>query len=352
MKGDGIGHEIFRVVEAVLNKLIFAFDADIDYEFLEVGLTRYKQFGQTIPEDFINLVSSFDGAALGPLSTLNYPKDAINLSSMLRNKMTLYSNIRPIRTFPGISKLPDMDYIIVRENTEGFFADRSMYAGSGEFMPNSDMAFSVRKITKSACKRIINKGFELALERKSHVTLVHKSNTLKLSDGLFLEVGRAIASNFPSVTMDTMLIDACAAKLISNPSFFDIIVTTNLFGDILSDEAAALMGSLGMAPSLNCNDNFALAQSVHGSAPDITGKNIANPTAILSSLAMLLNWYAMKNNNIALNKIAKILDYSITQTITSHLIRTPDIKGKNTIDDYIKTIDMILSQQLVTSETT
>jgi 3-isopropylmalate dehydrogenase len=181
-----------------------------------------------------------------------------------------------------------MDIVLVRENTEGFYASRSMYAGSGEFMPDPDSAFSFRKITRSASARVAKVAFEMARRRRRKVSVIHKANVLKVSDGLFLEAVRSVADDYTDVELEELLVDAAAALLVREPSRFDVMLTTNMFGDILSNEAAELSGGLGMAPSLNIGMRSAMAQACHGSAPDIAGINRANPTGLMLSVAMLL----------------------------------------------------------------
>ena len=178
----------------------------------------------------------------------------------------------------------------MRENTEGFYADRSMYLGPGEFMPTPDLAIAMRKITRQGSTRIAEQAFKLALQRRKKVTAVHKANVLRVSDGLYLECVRAVAARYPQVQYEERIIDAMAALLIRDASQFDVVVTTNMYGDILSDEASEIAGSLGLAASLNAGAEHGVAQAQHGSAPDIAGKNIANPASLIGSAAMLLAW--------------------------------------------------------------
>ncbi len=190
-----------------------------------------------------------------------------------------------------------MDLVIVRENTEGFYSDRNMFAGSGEFMPDPDMALSIRKVTAKASSRVAKAAFEIARGRRKKVTAVHKANVVKLSDGLFLREVRKVAEAYPDVTLDELIVDAAAAHLIRSPDRFDVIVTTNMFGDILSDEASELSGSLGLGGSINAGENICVAQAQHGSAPDIAGKNIANPTSLILSAAMMFEWLGRRRND-------------------------------------------------------
>jgi 3-isopropylmalate dehydrogenase len=221
-----------------------------------------------------------------------------------------------------------MDLVIVRENTEGFYADRNMAVGVGEFMPTHDMALAVRKVTAHACRRIARTAFALARTRRRKVTAVHKQNVLRISDALFLREVNAVAADFPDVTLDEMLVDAATAHLIRTPSRFDVIVTTNMFGDILSDEASELAGSLGLGASLNAGDDRAVAQAQHGSAPDIAGQDRANPTALLLSAAMLLRWLGgRRDNGQAFISAASAMEEAVEGAIATPGERTRDLGG-------------------------
>jgi 3-isopropylmalate dehydrogenase len=220
-----------------------------------------------------------------------------------------------------------MDLVIVRENTEGFYSDRNMFAGSGEFMPDPDMALSVRKVTARGVARIARAAFERALARRRKVTAVHKANVLKLSDGLFLREVRKLAAQFPQVELEEVIVDAAAALLIRHPDRFDVILTTNMFGDILSDEASELSGSLGLGGSINVGDDICVAQAQHGSAPDIAGKDIANPTSLLLSCAMLLDWFGRRRGSSDVQLAARALDGAVESVLADPATRTADIGG-------------------------
>jgi isocitrate/isopropylmalate dehydrogenase len=294
LPGDGIGPEIVDATLAVLAEVGRAHDLDITTEVADIGLTSLAAAGTTLPQAVMERIPQVDGVVLGPVSHYEYPprtEGGINPSAELRVKFELYANIRPALSRPGLG-LPGkpLDLVIVRENTEGFYSDRNMFAGSGEFMPDEDSAFSIRKITAKGSSRVARRAFELARGRRGKVTAVHKANVLKLTDGLFLREVRKVAQDFPDVELEELIVDAASALLIRDPARFDVIVTTNMFGDILSDEAAELSGSLGLGGSLNAGDDIAVAQAQHGSAPDIAGQGVANPTSLILSLAMLLDW--------------------------------------------------------------
>jgi 3-isopropylmalate dehydrogenase len=273
-----------------------------------------------------------DGVIMGPVSHNSYPSPSeggINPSGRLRAELDLFANIRPARPRAGIPSLcgKPFDLVIVRENTEGFYADRSMFVGPGEVMPTPDLALSFRKVTRMGSTRIAEAGFALAEMRRRKVTAVHKANVLRVSDGLFLESVRSIAKLHPDVVYEETLVDAMAAHLIRDPSRFDVIVTTNMFGDILSDEASELSGSLGLAASLNSGTQHALAQAQHGSAPDIADLDIANPLSLIGSAAMLLLWLAEKRAEPQLARAARLIDEAIDLTISDPASRTRDLGG-------------------------
>jgi isocitrate/isopropylmalate dehydrogenase len=266
------------------------------------------------------------------VSHYEYPPRAqggINPSAELRTVFQLYANVRPCRSRPELTVLRrPMDLVLVRENTEGFYADRSMHAGPGEFMPDPDSAFSLRKITAAACSRVAKAAFEIAQRRRRKVTAVHKANVLKLTDGLFLREVRKVAEGFPDVELEELIVDAAAALLIRRPDSFDVIVTTNMFGDILSDEASELSGSLGLGGSINAGDDICVAQAQHGSAPDIAGQGVANPTSLVLSTAMLLDWRARRDGDERLADAAHRIEAAVERALDDPGLRTRDLGGR------------------------
>jgi 3-isopropylmalate dehydrogenase len=273
-----------------------------------------------------------DGIVLGPVSHLDYPERArggINVSGELRIALDLYANIRPSRSREGLPRWgrTAIDLVIVRENTEGFYADRNMHLGVAEFMPNEDMALSVRKITARASHRIASTAFHLARKRRRKVTAVHKVNVLKISESLFLREVQRVAKEFPDVQYEEQLIDSMAALLVRDAARFDVVVTTNMFGDILSDEAAELSGSLGLAGSINAGDAHCMAQAQHGSAPDLADKDCANPTSLILSTAMLLEWLAAKHHRENLAAGGRNIEEAIDAVLRDPASRTPDLGG-------------------------
>jgi 3-isopropylmalate dehydrogenase len=221
-----------------------------------------------------------------------------------------------------------MDLVIVRENTEGFYADRNMHLGIGEFMPTPDLALSVRKITAEGSRRIARAAFELAARRRRKVTAVHKQNVLKITEALFLREVRAVAKEFPDIACEEQLVDSMAALLVRDAQRFDVVVTTNMYGDILSDEASELSGSLGLAGSINSSDTHAMAQAQHGSAPDIAGQDKANPVSLILSAAMLLDWHARRGTGReGFARAAAMIEDAVDALLADPARRTPDLGG-------------------------
>ena len=342
LPGDGIGPEITRATLRVLTAAGRATGMGLDFETREIGLASLKAQGTTLPQAVMDRIPQVDGVILGPVSHYEYPArqdGGINPSSELRVVFDLYANIRPCRSRAGLTILrKPMDLVIVRENTEGFYSDRNMFAGSGEFMPDADMALSIRKITAKGSARIARAAFKIARERRRKVTAVHKANVVKLSDGLFLREVRNVAQEFPEVQLEELIVDATAALLIRNPERFDVIVTTNMFGDILSDEASELSGSLGLGGSINASDTLCVAQAQHGSAPDIAGKGVANPTSLILSAAMLLDWRGRRDLNSALIAGAKLIEKAVDAVLDDPRTRTRDVGGELGTDAFADAI--------------
>ncbi len=332
MPGDGIGPEIMDATLRVLGVVSDKYALGLTFESRAIGLETLAKVGKTFPAEVLEACRAADGIILGPVSHQDYPPRAqggINPSGELRIKLDLYANIRPSRSRAGMphwGRTP-MDLVIVRENTEGFYADRNMYQGIGEFMPTPDIALAVRKITAKACERIARSAFALALKRRRKVTAVHKQNVMRISDMLFLAEVRKVAQEYPQVAYDEQLVDSMAALLVRDAARYDVIVTTNMFGDILSDEAAELSGSLGLAGSANASDTHCMAQASHGSAPDIAGQDRANPTSLMLSAAMLLEWLSIKHNRDAYASAAKSIDAALDTLLADPARRTPDLGG-------------------------
>jgi isocitrate dehydrogenase (NAD+) len=343
LEGDGIGPEISAATLAVLRAADVKFSLGLAFETAEIGWAAHKRQGTTFPDSVEEKAKAAAGVLLGPVSHNDYPPRAqggLNPSGEMRKRLALYANIRPARSrkgFPPRCGSP-VDLVIVRENTEGFYADRNMFQGSGEFMPTPDLALTVRKITREGSTRIAESAFKLAMQRRKHVTAVHKANVLRVSDGLYLECVRAVAARYPQVKYEERMIDAMAALLIRDASQFDVVVTTNMYGDILSDEASEIAGSLGLAASLNAGAEHAVAQAQHGSAPDIAGKNVANPASLIGSAAMLLAWLGERRGEKKLNEAAQAIEAALDRVIADPATRTPDLGGTLGTDAFGKSV--------------
>jgi len=280
IKGDGIGPSIMD--EAV--KVIDASGAKITWEEAHAGMAAMEQFGTPLPEA---TMASFDQTRVafkGPLTTVvGTGFRSINVA--LRQQYDLYANVRPAKNWPGIkTRFDNVDIVIVRENTEGLYSGLEHY-----LTPKKDIAESLAVITRAGSERIVEYAFKYArYHQRKKVTVCHKANILKYTQGLFLDVARAIAPRYPDIEFDEKIIDAACMHLVMKPEQFDVVVTTNLFGDILSDLTAGLVGGLGLIPGANIGADAALFEAVHGSAPDIVGKNLANPTAVIMAGAMML----------------------------------------------------------------
>jgi 3-isopropylmalate dehydrogenase len=342
LPGDGVGPEITRSTLRVLTTADEALRLGLEFETREIGLASLRSQGTTLPAEVMTRIREVDGVILGPVSHYEYPDRSaggVNPSAELRVAFDLYANIRPCRSREGLTILRKaMDLVIVRENTEGFYSDRNMFVGSGEFMPSEDMALSVRKITAQGSARVARAAFDLARGRQRRVTAVHKANVLKLSDGLFLREVRRVAKEYPDVRLDELIVDATAALLVRSPQRFDVIVTTNMFGDILSDEASELSGSLGLGGAINAGDRHCVAQAQHGSAPDIAGQNLANPTSLIVSAAMLLDWRGRRIDDARLVDAAVRIERAIDRVIADPHARTRDLGGELGTDAFTSAV--------------
>lgn len=331
LPGDGIGPEITGATLRVLAAADARFELGLAFETRDIGFSTLKTHGTTMPADILDRARASDGVILGPISHLDYPppgEGGVNVSAAFRTKLDLFANIRPARTRPGVPhRGTDMDLVIMREATEGMYPDRNMVAGCGEMMPTPDLALSMRKITRGACERIARAAFDLARTRRRRVAAIHKANAFRLTDGLFLEAVRAVAADYPDVALEEILVDAMAAHLVRDASRFDVVCATNFYADILSDLASELSGGLGLAGSLNAGETLAAAQAQHGSAPDIAGRDLANPTSLILSAAMLLAWSGARTGVAARKSAADAIEAAIDALLATPATRTRDLGG-------------------------
>jgi len=317
--GDGIGHEVIPAAAEVLRATGLA----LAFTQAEAGWDAFQRHGTALPPATIDAVRQADATLFGAVSSPLSPVEGYRSPIVaLRRELNLYANLRPVLSQPVPSSRPGIDMLIVRENSEGLYAGRERATESE--------AITERLITRAASLRIANLAFRLARTRRRRVTIVHKANVLRATCGLFRQAAFAVAADYPDAEAEEMLVDATAMRLITEPERFDVIVTTNLFGDILSDEAAALVGGLGLAPSGNIGDDHAIFEPVHGSAPDIAGTGRANPVAAILAAAMLLEHLG------ANDAVARV------QAAVAHVLaqgpRTPDLGGAATTTDVTRAI--------------
>jgi 3-isopropylmalate dehydrogenase len=342
LNGDDIGHEVVPAAVAVAKAAAARHGLKVDWRPMPIGRRALDTHGSTMPDGTLEALAAMDGWILGPIGHRDYPKGpgAINPHPILRKHFNLFANVRPTRSYPGIGCLyDDIDLIIVRENNEGFQPDRNVVAGSGEFRPNDDLTISVRVISRVGSRRVARAALELARHRRKRCTFVHKNTVFKLGCGMFVEECYKAAEEYPDVAVDEVIVDTMAMRLVRDPQSFDVIVTTNMFGDILTDEAAGLVGGLGMAPGLCIGDgNIAMAQATHGSAPDIAGKGLANPYAMIESTRMLLDWLGRDRKVPQAVAAAASMGQATTAALADPAARTGDIRGTGTTESMVGAI--------------
>jgi 3-isopropylmalate dehydrogenase len=330
--GDDIGPEVVPEAVNAARAALAAVGVATHWRDLPIGLTAYRASGTTLPEATMTALDRLDGWILGPIGHRAYPKNsggAFNPHPIIRKAFDMYASYRPAKSYATVPSLHrDIDLVIVRENTEGFPPDRNVVAGSGEFRPTDDVTISVRVITRRNSERIARAAFELAATRPARrVTAVHKDTVFKLGCGMFAEECRKVASEYPAIAFDEVMVDTFALKLAMRPQQFDVVVTTNTFGDILVDLAAGLVGGMGMAPAISAGPRHVMAQASHGSAPDIAGKGIANPYAEIMSMQMMLKHLGLKRSDPRMTQAAELIENAVTAVIADGRALTPDIGG-------------------------
>ncbi len=321
--GDGIGPEISESAISVLDAIHDKLGLKFDIKKLAAGDSALARYGKALPEDTMSAIKGSDACMKAPVG-----ESAADVIVVLRRILDLYANIRPAKSYPNMPALKEnIDMVIVRENTE------DLYTGQEFEIANAAVAFRI--ISEDASKKIAKYAFETAVQRngKKKVTCVHKSNVMRKTDGLFARACSDIAKGYPQIKLEQMYVDACAMNLIRKPEDFDVIVTTNLFGDILSDEAAEVVGGLGMAPAANIGDSFALFEPVHGAAFDIAGKGIANPSSIILSAKMMLEWLGSKHKDKKCFEVAEKLGGAVYGVVKKGA-KTRDIGGTMTTKEF------------------
>ena len=319
LPGDGIGPDIVEATIRILEEL----SCGLSFEYALAGGEALKQGLDLIPAETLAKIAEHPVALKGPITTpIGRGFSSVNVS--LRQHFDLFANVRPALSIPGATvRYSDIDILVVRENMEG------LYSGVGHTRSEDGERAELKSVvTRRGCTRVIRHAFALARQlHRRKVTVVHKANIMKSTSGLFLEVARDIAKEFPDIECEEMIVDNCAMQLVMNPHRFDVIVTTNLFGDILSDLCAGLVGGLGLSPGANIGEGRGIFEAVHGSAPDIAGKNIANPTALLLASAMMLDY-------LELNEAAGRIRRSVRKVIGEGKVTTPDLGGSATTTEY------------------
>ena len=326
--GDGIGPELMKCAMMLLESINDKTSIKFSLNEVDAGDYALSQFGKALPDFTLETIKKSDACLKAPVG-----ESAADVIIVLRRLFDLYANVRPAKSFPNIKSISEnVDLVTVRENTE------DVYLG-WEFYVDSDTVIALRVISEKASRRIAEYAFNTAIMRddKKKVVSVHKSNVLRKSDGLFKNVCREVATKFPQIEYSELYVDACAMNLIRNPENFDVIVTTNLFGDILSDEAAQVVGGLGMGPSANIGKNFSLFEPVHGAAFDIAGKNIANPSSIFLSTKMMLEWIGEKFKDPSLFTEAVKIENAIV-TLLKQNKKTIDIGGNLSTTEFTKMV--------------
>jgi len=317
--GDGVGPELTEATLHVLRAVQKKYELSLEFVDLEAGDGYFERKGVALPEETINGIKDSHVCLKGPIGAT-----AADVVVRLRMMLDLYANIRPIKSYPNVPCMRnDIDFVFVRENTE------DLYKGL-EFMLD-DTAIALRVITRKGCERIARKAFELALrrDRKKKVTAIHKANVMRVTCGLFAQMCREVSKGYPNMAFEEQYVDVASMRLIRDPQNYDVIVTTNLFGDILSDEAAQLVGGLGMAPGGNIGDNFALFEPIHGSAPTRVGKHTANPCSMVLAAKMMFEWLGEQYRDPVCTMAAAAVETSVSEALRKGLT-VPDLGGKLT----------------------
>lgn len=325
--GDGIGPELSESAISVLNAIHDKLDLKFDIRTLSAGDRALSETGKALPDETVESIKQSDACMKAPVG-----ESAADVIVVLRRMLDLYANIRPAKSYPHMPALrDDIDMVIVRENTEDLYIGKEFSLG--------DSSVALRIISEAASKRIARYAFETAKQRDSmrKVTCVHKSNVMRVTDGMFAKACADVSKDYPDISFEEMYVDACAMNLIRQPEQFDVVVTTNLFGDILSDESSQVVGGLGMAPAANIGDDFALFEPVHGAAFDIAGQNIANPSSFLLSMKMMLDWLGNKHNDSRCAEVGQKLESTIFNLVKTG-IKTKDIGGDQSTAAFTKRI--------------
>ena len=332
LEGDDIGLEVVPECIKVMKEAASREGLEIDWRPMPIGRKGHELTGRTIPDGTLDKLQGLDGWVLGPIGHRDYPRNDptwVNAHPVFRLHFELFANYKPFRSFDNLPSMhKNIDILFLRETTEGFKVDGNLFKGYGEFMPTEDMAIGICVTTRRKSRLIAEAAFEAARQRpRRKVSAVHKNTVYRYGDGLFADECRKVAALHPDVEFEEVIVDTFAMRLVMSPQQYDVIVTTNLYGDILTDEAAGLIGGLGMAPGLNASLTHAMAQATHGSAPDIAGKNIANPYAMIMSGMMLFEWLGVKRNEPKATAAAGRIGRAVDQVVAEARCVTRDLGG-------------------------
>lgn len=332
LEGDDIGREVVPECVKVMKAAASRVDLAIDWVAVPIARRAHDELGHTLPPGTLETLETLHGWVLGPIGHREYPRDDptwVNVHPILRKHFQFFANYKPFKSYPGIPSLhKDVDMLFLRETTEGFKVDGNMFAGYGEFQPTEDMAIGICVTTRYKSRLIAEAAFEAAANRpRRKVSAVHKNTVYRMGDGLFAAECRKVAARYPTIEFEEVIVDTCALRLVMNPQQYDVLVTTNLYGDILTDEAAGLVGGLGLAPGLNAGLRHAMAQATHGSAPDIAGLGIANPYAMIMSGKMLFEWLAVKFSESRAAAAAALITHAMDRVIAESRYLTRDLGG-------------------------
>jgi 3-isopropylmalate dehydrogenase len=329
--GDDIGLEVVPEAVKVMKAAAKKTGLEVEWQELPIGKRGHELHGHTMPPSTVAALEKMDGFLCGPIGHAAYPRnDPTWIMPPLRKRLDLYASIKPVKSYPNIQSVhKNVDIVFLREVTEGMQSSDTVFAGAGEFRPNDEITIAQRVITRKGSRRVAKEAFDIARTRlRKTVCSVHKEPVYRLACGMFAEECRKLAKEYSDVKLTEVLVDGFAMKLVMNPQQFDVVVTTNQFGDILTDEGAGVVGGLGLAPGLCVGERLAMSQATHGSAPDIAGKNIANPYALIMSGQMLFEWLGRKRNEPKAVQAAKLIDAAVDKVIADAKHLTADLGGK------------------------
>jgi len=331
--GDDIGPEVVPEAVKVMKAAAAKTGLEVEWSEHPIGKRGHELHGHTFPQVTIEALEKLDGWILGPIGHDAYPRnDSTWIMPPVRKRFELFASVKPVKSYPNIKSVhKGVDIVFLREVTEGMQSSDTVVMGAGEFRPNDEITIATRVITRRGSNRVARAAFDIARTRsRKKVTSVHKEPVYRLACGMFAEECRKVAKEFPDVAFEEVLVDGFSMKLMMDPHRYDVVVTTNQFGDILTDQGAGLVGGLGLAPGLCIGERQAMAQATHGSAPDIAGKSIANPCAMIMSGKMLFEWLGRKHNEPKAAEAARRIDAAVDRIIAEEKDLTVDLGGKAT----------------------